>query len=224
MPWFYPYRAACHLIKHTSRLGPIRPPQLVSATPLGHRHVPNSQRWKKSITKQTIYINIFQYPPVFTPAQCAMCNTYQEPYKGIMKHPQLAPVFCEKMSSTRSHPPRRTLGLKAFALVYGQLPVREQLLNLFEGHRLCGQKLFPHGNAMILRVKNACQYGYCFGPTFFANKCAQNCDSSHSATGAAYEATFPRQGKCNLTLEMSCRTGRGRKNIQYHKTMAHDNT
>lgn len=40
-------------------------------------------------------------------------------------------------------------------------------------------------------------------------------------TGAAYEATCPGQGKCNLTLEMSCRTGRGRKNIEYHNIMAH---
>ena len=58
--------------------------------------------------------------------------------------------------------------------------------------------------------------GDCFGPTFFANKTRLKL-----WRGAAHEATCPGQGKCNLTLEMSCRTGRGRKNIEYHNIMAH---
>ena len=150
-----------------------------------------------------------------------MCNTYQEPYKGIMKHPQLAPVFCEKMSSSAA----AYAWLEGFYLgLWATSSPGAVAKSLRRPPVVWPKTMGPHGNAMILRVKNACQYGYCFGPTFFANKCAQNCDSSHSATGAAYEATFPRQGKCNLTLEMSCRTGRGRKNMQYHKTMAHDNT
>ena len=129
-------------------------------------------------------------------------------YKGIMTLTHNLAV--EK----QCHPTKTTTIFQAFTLVYGQLPVREQLLNLFEGHHAaaCVARI-PHGNAMVFEgQKKVCKMWGLFWTNIFCKQNApKNCGSSHSVTGQLIWSNLSWPGEVQLNPGDVLQDGEGKE-------------